>query len=120
MHGIGHVIWFLAAWTPVKAGFLGGRWILPGNVTIGGPMGKIWGLMALPVVALFVAAAMALLTQSMTWRQLANSGVILSFAVVVPWIRQAPGRSAISAVIADLVLMILIALPLSVDLVSGG
>ena len=69
---------------------------------------------------LFVAAALALLSQSLSWRQLANAGVVLSFGVVVPWARQAPGWTAINAIIADLVLMILIALPLSVDMVSGG
>ena len=118
--GMIHVIWFLAAWTPVRSGFGNGRWILPGDVTIRSPLGKLWGVVALVVVLLFVAAALALLSQSLSWRQLANSGVVLSFGVVVPWARQAPGWTAINAIIADLVLMILIALPLSVDMVSGG
>ncbi len=120
LHGIGHVIWFLAAWTPVRSGFGQGRWILPGNVTIRSPLGKLWGIVALVVMLLFVAAAVALLAGSLDWRTMANSGVILSFGVVVPWARQAPGWTAINAIVADLVLMILIALPLSVDMVSGG
>jgi hypothetical protein len=120
MHGVGHLIWFLAAWTPLRSGFGEGRWILPGEVTIRSPLGKLWGLAALLVVLLFVAAALALLGQSLQWRTLANSGVILSFGVVVPWLRQAPGWTAINAIVADLLLMILIALPLSVDMVAGG
>ena len=51
---------------------------------------------------------------------MANSGVILSFGVVVPWVRQAPGWTAINAIVADLVLMILIALPLSVDVTQAS
>jgi hypothetical protein len=115
-----HVIWFLAAWTPLRSGFGQERWILPGNVTIRSPLGKLWGIVALVVMLLFVAAAVALLAGSLDWRTMANSGVILSFGVVVPWARQAPGWTAINAIVADLVLMILIALPLSVDMVSGG
>ncbi len=49
-----------------------------------------------------------------------TAGVILSFGVVVPWARQAPGWTAINAIVADLLLMILIALPLSVDMVTGA
>jgi hypothetical protein len=120
LHGVGHVIWFLAAWTRVRSGFGEGRWILPGDVTIRSPLGKLWGIVALLVMLLFVAAALALLSGSLTWRSLANTGVILSLGVVAPWARQAPGWSAINAIIADLVLMILIALPLSVDMVGGG
>jgi hypothetical protein len=115
-----HVIWFLAAWTRVRTGFGEGRWILPGDVTIRSPLGKLWGLVALLVMLLFVAAALALLSGSLTWRSLANTGVILSLGVVAPWARQAPGWTAINAIIADLVLMVLIALPLSVDMVGGG
>jgi hypothetical protein len=120
MHGAGHLIWFLAAWTPARSGFGQDRWILPGNVTIRSPLGKLWGLAAVLVTLLFVAGAMALLAGSLEWRSIANSGAILSFGVVVPWVRQAPGWTAINAIIADLVLMILIALPLSVDMVTGG
>lgn len=120
MHGVGHLIWFVASWTPLRSGFGEGRWILPGEVTIRSPLGKLWGLAALLVALLFVAAAVALLGQSLHWRTIANSGVILSFGVVVPWLRQAPGWTGVNAIVADLLLMILIALPLSVDLVTSG
>lgn len=120
MHGVGHLIWFVAAWTPVRSGFGQERWILPGAVTIRSPLGRLWGLAALLVTLLFVAAAVALLAGSLQWRSIANSGVILSFGVVAPWVRQAPGWTAINAIIADLVFMVLIALPLSVDMVTGS
>ena len=71
MHGIGHVIWFLAAWTPLRSGFGQERWVLPGDVTIRSPLGKLWGIVALVVMLLFVAAAVALLAGSL---ELARDG----------------------------------------------
>ena len=120
MHGVGHLIWLLASWTRVRTGFGDGRWILPGEVTIRSPLGRLWGLAALLVTLLFVAAALALLAPSLQWRSIANSGAIISLGVVIPWARQAPGWTAVNAIVADLIIMILVALPLSVDMVTGG
>lgn len=119
MHGIGHIIWFLGAWTQLKVGMKDGAWILPGNVTIRSPLGKAWGLLALAALVIFVAAALALLVQEPAWRPATSIGVIVSFIAVVPWLRQSPGTTPINAIIANLVLMFLLALPLSVEL-SGG
>jgi hypothetical protein len=119
MHGIGHSIWFLAAWTRFGAGVREGPWILPGDVTIRSPLGKVWGLVALLAMVAFVAAAVALLGQATAWRPLTNVGVVLSFIAVVPWLRQSPGSTAVMATTANLVLMSLLALPLSVDLTAA-
>jgi len=116
MHGIGHIIWFLAAWTPIKAGVGDGAWILPGDVTISSPVGKLWGLLALMVVVLFLSAAAGLVLQATWWGSATRFGVFLSFAVVVPWLRQSPRATGINAIVADLILMFLLALPLSVEL----
>lgn len=120
MHGIGHIIWFLGAWTSFKVGVKDGPWILPGNITIRSPLGKIWGLLALLALVVFISAAVALLGMDDTWRQLANLGVIVSFIAVVPWLRQSPGSTPINAIIANLVLMFLLALPLSVELTGAA
>ena len=116
MHGIGHIIWFLAAWTPFKAGVGDGPWILPGDVTISSPVGKMWGLLALVVLVLFLSAAAGLVLQETWWVGATNLGVILSFAAVVPWVRQSPRATGINAIVANLILMFLLALPLSVEL----
>jgi hypothetical protein len=118
MHGIGHIIWFLAAWTPIRAGVREGPWVLPGNVTIRSPIGRILGLLALAVVAIFVFAAAGLFLQQPWWAGWAEMGVFLSFGAVVPWLRQSPGSTAITAIIADIVLMFVLALDLSVDVIA--
>ena len=115
MHGLSHVIWFLAAWTSVRTGVGDGPWLLPGDVTISSPIGKVLGLLALIVVVAFLAAAALLLAGLPSWRGLANTGVFLSYGAVVPWLRQSPGSWGITSVVTNIVLMFLLALPLSVD-----
>ena len=108
MHGLSHIIWFLAAWTSVPTGVGDGSWILPGEITIRGRIGKALGLLALLVVVVFTTAGLMLLAGIETWNGVANIGVFLSYAVVVPWLRQGPGSWALTSVIANIVLMFLV------------
>ena len=108
MHGLSHIIWFLAAWTSVPTGVGDGSWILPGEITIRGRIGKALGLLALIVVVVFTTAGLMLLAGMETWNGVANIGVFLSYAVVVPWLRQGPGSWAPTSVIANIVLMFLV------------
>jgi hypothetical protein len=119
MHGVGHVIWFLAAWTPVRAGVGDGRWGLPGSVTIRSPLGRLWGAAALLAVVLFVLAALALLAGVLAWRGLAFLGILASFVAVGPWRSQSPGSTWLMAILADLVLLILLSLPVSLELTGA-
>ena len=119
-HGISHVIWFLASWTSLDVGVKGGPWVLPGDVTIRSPIGRVLGVLALVVVVVFNLAALALVLGSPGWTTIANVGVFLSYGAVVPWLRQSPGSWALTSVLANIVLMFLLALPLSVDLTSGA
>jgi len=119
MHGLGHVIWFLGTWTPVRAGVGEGAWSLPGNVTLRSPMGKLWGAIALGALVLFVAAAVALLAGALAWRGLAYLGIGASFVAVGPWRRQSPGSTWLMAIVADLVLLLLLAVPLSTELTNA-
>jgi hypothetical protein len=116
MHGIGHVIWVLAAWTPIRAGVGDGVWSLPGAVTIRSPLGRVCGLVALAALVLFLAAAVALIGGAPSWRGLAFLGIVASFVAVGPWRGQSPGSTWLMAILADLVLLFLWALPLSVEL----
>jgi len=118
MHGIAHLIWFLAAWTPIRTGVGDGPWILPGNVTIRSPIGRALGLLALAVAFVFVFAAMGLLLRQLWWAGWVEIGVFMSFGAVVPWVRQSPGSFAITAIIANIVFMFLLALELSLDIVA--
>ena len=118
LHGLSHIIWFLASWTSVRTGVGDGGWILPGDVTISSPVGKVLGLLALIVVVVFVATAAMLLASLPNWRGLANIGVFLSYGAVVPWLRQSPGSWGPTSVVANIVLMFLLALPISVDVTA--
>ncbi len=75
MHGVSHVIWFLAAWTSVRTGVGNGKWILPGEITIRGRVGKALGLLALVVVAVFATAGLMLLAGLEDWNGIANIGI---------------------------------------------
>ena len=108
LHGLSHVIWFLASWTSVPTGVGDGSWILPGEITIRGHIGKALGLLALIVVVVFTTAGLMLLAGIETWNGVANIGVFLSYAVVVPWLRQGPGSWALPSIIANTVLMFLV------------
>ena len=108
MHGVSHVIWFLAAWTSVPTGVGDGKWILPGEITIRGRVGKALGLLAPIVVAVFTVAGLMLLAGLAGWNGIANIGIFLSYGVVVPWIRQGPGSWPLTSVIANVILMFLV------------
>lgn len=108
MHGASHVIWFLASWTSVRTGVGDDAWLLPGDITIRGRIGRALGLLALIAVAVFVSAGLMLLAGMETWNGVANIGVVLSYAVVVPWLRQGPGSWPLTSLAANLVLMFLV------------
>ena len=108
LHGVSHVIWFLAAWTTVPTGVGDGKWILPGDITIRGRVGQALGLLALIVVAVFVTAGLMLLAGMENWNGVANIGIFLSYGTVVPWIRQGPGSWPLTSVVANVILMFLV------------
>ncbi len=108
MHGLSHIIWFLASWTSVRTGVGDGPWILPGDVTIKSPLGKALGLLALVVVVVFVTAGAMLLAGLADWNGIANIGIFLSYGAVVPWLRQSPGSWGVTTVIANVILMFLV------------
>jgi hypothetical protein len=119
MHATGHIIWFLAAWTQVTVGFKDGTWILPGDVTIRSPIGKLWGLAALVAMLLLAVGALGLAFDELWWARITNLGVWLSLVVVAPWWRQAPGSAGRTAIIADIVLMFAMALGPSIGIPAG-
>ena len=112
MHGLSHILWFMASWTSVRTGVGDGPWVLPGNITIRSPIGKALGLLALIVVTVFATASLMLLAGLPNWRGIANIGVFLSYGAVVPWLRQSPGSWGPTSVLANIIIMFLLALEL--------
>ena len=118
VHGLSHVVWFLAAWTPYKLGVVDGPWVLPGDVTLTGVVGRIIGLLALVAMALLMIAGVALLASEEWWRGAARMGVFSSLIVVLPWWPRIPHRIGLQAIIVDIVLLFIIALPLSLQIIA--
>lgn len=116
-HAVGHVIWFLAAWTPLRAGVTEGPWLLPGGVAIRDAGGRIPGLVALGALGFLLGAAFAVLDGRESWRMATVIGCLLSLIAVVPWWRRSPGITALNASAADIGLLVFVALPLSTELV---
>jgi hypothetical protein len=115
-HGLGHLIWFLAAWTPIRSGVKDGPWILPGGVTIRDPAGRLLGLVALLATLAFLVAAWALIGREAWWASATIVGCLASAVAVVPWLRQSPGTTPFNAIAADIALLILLALPVAGEL----
>lgn len=118
MHGLVHGLWFIASWTKLRTGFGDGPWILPGDFTIRSPLGKAWGIGGLVVLTLFLFGAMGLALGLAGWINPTNLAVYLSFVVVVPWWRQSPRSIGVTAVLSNLALMFLLALPLAEEMVT--
>src|SRR5712692_8718856 len=61
-HGIGHIMPFMAAWTPQisKVGLSNAPWIFSGGVGVGSPIGQVFGLLGLVVLIGFGASALSL------------------------------------------------------------
>jgi hypothetical protein len=59
-HGIGHIMPFMAAWTPQisKAGFSDAPWIFSGGVGVGSPIGQALALLGLVALIGFVAGSL--------------------------------------------------------------
>lgn len=63
-HGIGHIMPFMAAWTPQRSqvGFSDASWIFSGDVGVGSPIGQAFALLGLIALIGFVAGALGLVT----------------------------------------------------------
>jgi hypothetical protein len=118
LHGLGHIIWFLASWTKHKAGIGDGPWLLPGDFSITSVPGRLIGLLALFVLALFLVSALALLLNEPWWRGSTQIAVFLSLLAVFSFARVSPRSNTINAIAADLALLFLVSLPLSVELIE--
>jgi hypothetical protein len=85
VHGIGHILFFLAAWTSIPVGFTDRAWILPGDFTRSSAVGRVSGLIWLAALAGFVGAGVRLLGGNEVWQTLALAAAVVSLAVIVLW-----------------------------------
>ncbi|MBN2471270.1 MAG: hypothetical protein JXN59_11140 [Anaerolineae bacterium] len=108
MHGIGHVIGFLGAWTQVPVGTNDSPWLLGGGVTLSSPIGKVFGLVWLAALALFVAAGVGLYSGQAWWPGITVIAAIVSLVAIVPFWRAVPSGAQSGGVLFDLLLLALL------------
>ncbi|MCI0398906.1 MAG: hypothetical protein L0332_29515 [Chloroflexi bacterium] len=111
MHGIGHIIGFLAAWTPVPVGFSNHPWALSGGVTMTSPAGRAFGLLWLVAMIGTVAAGLGLLFHQDWWAPLAVAASVISLVVWLPWWQTVPRGSLVGAVAFDLLIILALLSP---------
>lgn len=109
-HGIGHIMPFMAAWTPQisKAGFSDASWIFPGDVGVGSPIGQAFGLLGLVALIGFVAGALGLVTHQAWWPVVTIAAAVISIVTIVPWVSAWPVGSMAGALLVDAVTLIVL------------
>src|SRR5215469_2481941 len=91
-HGIGHIMPFMAAWTPKssKVGFSDASWIFSGGVGVESPIGQAFALLGLLALIGFVAGALGLSTHQAWWPMVTMVAAVISIVTIVPWITAWP------------------------------
>jgi hypothetical protein len=110
-HGLAHVSGFIATWTNNDAGFAPRPWIFSNGVTLGSPLGKVFGLLWLAAAAALAGSGAGLILQETWWVTLAVLGSILSLLVIVPWWNSVPPGAKIGAAF-DVILLVVLLTPL--------
>jgi len=110
-HGLAHISGFVASWTNNDAGFAPRPWIFSSRVSLGSPLGKVFGLVWLAASASLTASGVGLILQQHWWVTAALLGSILSLVVILPWWNSVPPGARIGSAF-DVVLLLLLATPL--------
>ncbi len=84
-HGIGHIWVSLASFTSIDMGVKYNPWIFSDSVTFDSTAGRVFGLLALIVIALFVGSALGVLMEETWWRHLAVTGSVISLIIIIPF-----------------------------------
>jgi hypothetical protein len=105
-HGIGHVMGFLASWTKVPMGFTESPWIFSGDIFVQSTVGKVFGILWLIVMGIFVAAAIGLFTEQSWWTTIAIIASFLSLVAIIPWWNTFTPGSKLAAVLVDVVVIV--------------
>jgi hypothetical protein len=109
LHGLGHVMGFLAAWTSIPMGFVEGKsWLFSSGVPIDSVTGKIFGLFWLVAMVGFVGAGIGILTGEDGWRALALAAAVISLLVILPWWNAVTPGSRVGALLVDVVTLIVV------------
>lgn len=111
MHGIGHIMGVMAAWTTVPSPLQSGHWLLSSGVTMTTPIGRMFGLLWLLAMVGFVVVGIGVLANQTWWPALALASSVISLVAVVPWFNLMPLGSAVGAVLVDVLVIIMLVTP---------
>jgi hypothetical protein len=112
MHGLGHAMGFIAAWTPgVDVGFTGAPSILWSGAMVESAVGKAFGLLWLVALIASVGAGYGLLFGHEWWRALAIASAFISLAAIIPWLNSVPPGAKFGGVLVDLLILVVLLLP---------
>jgi hypothetical protein len=111
MHGIGHIVFYFASFTPIDMGFTQAPWIFPGDVTLTSPLGKACALLWLVAMIGFVASAIGLVTAQPWWATLAVVSSVISIVVIIPWWNTINDSTRVWALLADVVIIVAFGFP---------
>jgi hypothetical protein len=112
LHGLGHVMGFVAAWVPsADMGFTGAPSILWSEATVEGTVGKAFGVLWLVALVASVGAGYGLIFGYAWWRTLAIASALISLAAIVPWLNSVPPGAKFGGVLVDLLLLVILLVP---------
>jgi hypothetical protein len=111
MHGVGHITFFLQAFTGSPMGFSTAPWLLPDGFTVDSPVGKAFALLWLLAMLGFMAAAVGLVTRQEWWPALAVAAAVVSLVVLIPWWNVVVPSSRVWVLLADVVVIVAFGLP---------
>lgn len=111
MHGVGHIMFFLEAFTGSPMGFSTAPWLLPGGFTVDSPVGKAFALLWLLAMLGFMAAAIGLVARQEWWPALAVAAAVVSLVVLLPWWNTITPSSRMWVLLADVVVIVAFGLP---------
>lgn len=106
LHGVGHIMGFLAAWTTIPVGFTSSSWMLSNNVTVQSAVGRAFGILWLVALVAFLGATFGLVTHQAWWRTMAVAAAFISLVAIVPWWNTVTPGSRMGAFVVDLVLIV--------------
>ena len=105
MHGLGHAMFAMAAWTPIDVGFTTSPWMLPGAVMRDSLMGGIAAVVWLLALVGFLIAAVGLVTNAAWWPGYAVGAAVLSLAVLLLWWNTITPGSRVWAAFVDVAVL---------------
>lgn len=111
VHGIGHIMFFFAAFTPVPMDFVDAPWLLPGAYTIDSPVGKAFAVLWLVAMIGFVGSALGLITNQPWWPSMAVASAVISLVVILPWWNTINPSTRFWATAADVIVIVAFAFP---------